>query len=118
MKKVVQEYFPKCKINDSINPDEAVAYGATLDAEKILHNKNDLISNFHLLDITPLSLGTNIKNISTVKEIQKEGDEMSIIIKRGTHLPIEKSQTYFSVRDNQESMTIDIYEGEKKVCKI
>ena len=117
VKKVVQDYFPGIKINDSINPDEAVAYGATLDAEKILHKKNELISNFHLLDITPLSLGTNIKNNSKDEEIQKEGDEMSIIIPRGSHLPIEKSQTYSSAENNQESMPIDIYEGEKRYVK-
>ena len=117
VKSVIEEYFPKCKINNSINPDEAVAYGATLEAEKILHNKNELISNFHLLDIIPLSLGTNVKNNSQDENIQKEGEEMSIIIKRGTHLPIEKSQTYFSSVDNQVSMSIDIYEGEKKYVK-
>ena len=117
VKKVVQEYFPGLKINDSINPDEAVAYGATLDAEKISHNKNELISNFHLLDITPLSLGTNVKNNSEDINIQKEGDEMSIIIQRGTHLPIEKSQIYSSAVDNQASMSIDIYEGEKRYVK-
>ena len=65
VKEIVKNYFPKCKINDSINPDEAVAYGAAIHAEKRLHNRGDAISNIHLYDITPLSLGIEVKNNST-----------------------------------------------------
>ncbi len=54
VKQILKNYFPNCKINDSINPDEAVAFGATIEAEKILHNNNESISNFLLKDITPL----------------------------------------------------------------
>ena len=117
VKQIVKDYFPNCTINDSINPDEAVAYGATIDAEKILHNKDDSITNFHLLDITPLSLGTDIKNNSKDPEIQKEGLEMSIIIKRGTSIPTFGTQTYYSSYDNQTVMSMNIYEGEKKYVK-
>ena len=70
VKQIVENYFPGCKINDKINPDEAVAYGATIDAEKILHNKDNNITNFHLLDITPLSLGTNVLNKSQDPKIK------------------------------------------------
>ena len=117
VKQIVKDYFPNCKINDSINPDEAVAYGATIDAEKILHNKDDSIANLNFLDIIPLSLGTNIKNNSKDPEIQKEGDEMSIIIKRGATIPTFGTRTYSSAEDNQTGMSMNIYEGEKKYVK-
>ena len=117
VKQLVKDYFPDSNINDSINADEAVAYGATLAAEKILYNKDELISNFHLLDIIPLSLGTDIKNNSDNLEIQKEGCEMSIIIKRGTTIPTFGTQTYYSATNNQTSMSMNIYEGEKKYVK-
>ena len=80
VKEIIRNYFKNSKINDIINPDEAVAFGATLRAEKILHNRDEAISNLHLLDAIPLSLGTNIKNISKDENIKKEGDIMSVII--------------------------------------
>ena len=117
VREIVKEFFPNCKINKDINPDEAVAYGATIDAEKILHNRNNNISNVHFLDITPLSLGTNILNNSIDPEIRKEGNIMSVIIKRGTPVPTIGKETYYNVKDDQTTMSIDIYEGEKKYVK-
>ena len=117
---IIKEYFsdlPDSAINKEINPDEAVAYGATIDAEKILHNKDNNISNVHFLDITPLSLGTNILNKSLEPEIKKEGDMMSVIIKRGTPVPTFGEKTYYNAYDNITKMSIDIYEGEKKYVK-
>ena len=70
-----------------------------------------------MLDITPISLGTDVINNSTDPEIKKEGNIMDIIIKRGTHIPITNYKTYSTVRNNQESMSINIYEGEKKYVK-
>ena len=117
VKEKIKQFFPKCKINDSINPDEAVAYGATLYAEKIMHNRDASINNFIFLDITPLSLGTNVINKSQDPDIKKEGDLMSIIIKRGTFLPTFSIKNYLTSKDNQTEMSIDIYEGEKKYVK-
>ena len=68
----LSKFFKNSKINDSINPDETVAYGATLMAAKILIKKNNFLSGFNLMDITPLSLGVEILNDSKDKEIQKE----------------------------------------------
>ena len=59
-------------INDSINPDETVAYGATLQAEKLLYNQDQKISNFHILNITPFSLGVSTQNNSEDEELQKQ----------------------------------------------
>ena len=117
VKDIVKNYFPNSRINDTINPDEAIAYGATIAAEKMLHNKDDTIKNFSLLDITPISLGTDVQNKDPNPEIQKEGNIMDVIIKRGTHIPVSNYKTYSTVVDNQESMSINIYEGEKKYVK-
>ena len=118
IKEFINEYFDKqIKINDSINADEAVAYGATLQAEKILYNRDEIISNFHILDITPFSLGISVINESKDEEIQKEGDEMSVIIKRGAPLPAYGFENYQTVKDGQTRVRLKIYEGEKKYVK-
>ena len=117
IKVLLKKYFPQSKINDSINPDEAVAYGATLMAAKIMKKRDSFVSTFNLMDITPFSLGTNIVNKSKNKEIKKEGDLMSVIIKRGTKIPINNTQEYFTVSNNQKSVSINIYEGEEKYVK-
>ena len=117
IKEIVKNYFPKSHINCSINPDEAVAFGATIEAEKLINNKNKAISNFILLDAIPLSLGTNTKNKYKETKIKNEGDLMSVIIKRGTFFPVSFSKTYGTIVDNQKTMTIDIYEGENNFVK-
>ena len=117
IKEIVSKKFPNSKINDSINPDEAIAYGATIEAEKILHHQDDKIQNFSLLDITPFSLGTDVKNESKDPEVHKEGPLMDVIIKRGVHIPTSFSKTYATTSNNQKSMSIDIFEGEKKYIK-
>ena len=105
------------RINDSINPDETVAYGATIMAAKILIKKDNNLAGFSLMDITPLSLGINVLNKSTDPEIKKEGDVMSVLVKRGTKIPFSNTKTYQTSVDNQISVYIDIYEGERKYVK-
>jgi len=117
IKELVKIWFPDSKINDSINPDEAIAYGATIEAEKILHPHGYKTKNFSLLDVIPFSLGTDVMNRSKDQEVQKEGDEMDVIVKRGDHIPIRSKRTYSTAFDNQTLMSINIYEGEKKYIK-
>ena len=113
----LSRYFKNSKINDSINPDETVAYGATLMAAKILIHRDNLLSGFKLMDITPLSLGVEVLNDSKDKEIKKEGGKMSVIIKRGAKIPSTETRNYTTTFDNQETASITIYEGEKKYVK-
>jgi len=114
----LQEYFGKdCKINDSINPDEAVAYGATLMAAKILIKKDKNLEQFNLMDITPLSLGIAVLNDSKNEEIKKEGSLMSVVIKRATKIPYSHSEIYQTAFDYVTEVKIRIYEGEKKYVK-
>ena len=117
VKSFLKNYFKNSKINDSINPDEAVAYGATLMAAKILLNDDNILSDFDLFDITPLSLGIEVENKSKDKEIQKEGGIMSVIINRGTALPTHKERNYSTIANKQKTAIITIYEGEKKYVK-
>ena len=117
IKTILNDFFGKPKINDTINPDETVAYGATLMAAKILNKKSNITSKYNLMDIAPFSLGTDIKNNSLDKEIQKEGNEMSVIIKRGSKIPIHNIETYYTTCDNQKSVSLNVYEGEKKYIK-
>ena len=107
----------KCKINDLINPDETVAYGATLMAAKILIKRENLALGFNLMDITPLSLGVEVVNEDKNEEIRKEGGKMSVIIKRGESIPCTKIRHYITVEDNQESVPIIVYEGENTYVK-
>ena len=118
IKTFLKEYFGEdCKINDSINPDEAVAYGATLMAAKILMTNDNSLSGFNLMDITPLSLGVAVKNLSTNENILKEGLMMSVIIKRSTKIPANGKDIYYTSSDFQKEARITIYEGEKKYVK-
>jgi len=117
VKSFLKEYFGGVKINDIINPDEAIAYGATLMAAKILIKKDDNLKGFNLMDITPLSLGVNIKNNSTDPEIKKEGHIMSVIIKRGSNIPIFYEKIYETTQDYQTYIKILIFEGEKKYTR-
>ena len=88
IKTFLTEYFREnIKINDSINPDEAVAYGATLMAAKIVIKRDKYLSGFNLMDINPLSLGVAVINESKNPDILKEGDIMSVIIKRASKIP-------------------------------
>ena len=117
VKEFLKENFKGVKINDSINPDETVAYGATLMAAKILIKKDENLKGFNLMDITPLSLGIAILNNNPDPEIRKEGHLMSVIIKRGQKIPFTNIQTYLTTENNQTFINAKIYEGEKKYTK-
>ena len=113
IKKLIKDYFPSVNINDSINPDETVAYGAAIQAAKLMQQGNDILNDIILMDITPFSLGT-----SYIKQDQISNNNnikyMDFIIPRGSKLPIRNKKCYYSVADNQERMVIDIYEGESR----
>ena len=117
IKSILRKRFGKCKINDTINPDETIAYGATLMAAKLTIKKSNLLLGFNLMDITPLSLGVEVINEEKDEELRKEGGKMSVIIERGEKIPCTKFRSYVTVEDNQTSVPIVIYEGQKKYVK-
>ena len=117
IKELINDYFYDININDSINPDETVAYGAAIQAAKLMKQGNDILNDVILMDITPFSLVTDVENLSNVPEIKKKGDLMSVIIPRGTKIPVKKTDNFETTEDYQESLLIGVYEGEKKYVK-
>jgi molecular chaperone DnaK len=98
--KKLEEFFGK-KANSSVNPDEAVALGAAIQAGIITGDVKDIL----LLDVTPLSLG-----------IETLGGVMTRMIERNTTIPSSKSQVYSTAADNQDSVEIHVVQGEREMA--
>ena len=105
IKKIIREERFTCKIIDYINPDEVVAYGATIQAAMLmtLGRKNNNLENIVLFDITPISLGTDVINNNENPKIRALGNKMSIIIPKWTPIPTIKKKLYKTVTNNQDS---------------
>ena len=117
IKKIIRKHMKDCKINDEINPDEVVAYGAAIQAAMLLTLGKNNHLNVNLLDITPISLGTDVINKSNEKKIKELGNKMSVIIPKWTSIPTTKTKIYQTIEDNQSLMKISIFEGENDYLK-
>jgi heat shock protein 1/8 len=102
VQELLQELFDGNQLNKSINPDEAVAYGAAVQGAKMAGMGNEKVQNIVLLDVTPLSLGVS-------------ADEgcMSIVIPRNTVIPTKMEENYTTLYDYQTSVLFSVYEGER-----
>jgi len=106
VQKLLREFFNGKKLNKTINPDEAVAFGAAVQAAILSGDKDKVINDLLLIDVAPLSLG-----------IETAGGIMMKLVKRSTSVPCKKKEMFTTSKDGQTTVEIFVYEGERTMTQ-
>ncbi|KMZ65988.1 70 kDa heat shock protein [Zostera marina] len=102
VQQLLKKFFDKKELCKSINPDEAVAYGASIQAAILNGEDNKMVRDLLLLDVIPLSLG-----------LETAGNMMSVLVPKNTIIPTKKEKVFSTYADNQLAVLIKVFEGER-----
>ncbi|XP_063002210.1 heat shock 70 kDa protein-like [Elgaria multicarinata webbii] len=106
MQKLLSQFFDGQELCKTVNPDEAVAYGAAIHAAILTGHRYQNLQNLLLLDITPVSLG-----------LETVGGVMDVVVKRNSPIPTKETRNFSTTEDNQSSLFLQVYEGERTLTK-